>query len=405
MKKKLFLLVLLLNAILIASCGNGDEATPQTTGSISGIIIDSSFHSVENATVSTSPASSQLLTKIDGSYKIEDISPGTYTVLASKTGVGSGTATIEVIAGKTTTANITLSPLPPTTGIISGVVTDSTGTPIANAEVTTNPSTSHLTSSANGTFTFSSVIPGTYIVQATQGLRTGKTSSIVTAGAVQNITIVIGLDNGPTEGLIAFYPFNNDTKDYSGNGFDLTLEHGLFAASRKGESNGGLVMNGVGPTAVGVHDQRLNPSTITISFWVKMTFPQVSGSQGMIFLSKYIVSTNNGYLFYCIGSGFFWLYGLGSSSAFCTTDKFPTDDAWHNIIGTADNNGTKLFIDGNLIVSGSWNGSPGPPTQAAPFAIGSPDTVNETPFGMIDDVRLYNRVLSPSEIQKLALDK
>ena len=126
----------------------------------------------------------------------------------------------------------------------------------------------------------------------------------------------------------------------------------------------------------------------------------------MIFLSKYVVSTNNGYLFYCFGSNFLWLYGQGSSgSTVSQTGSFPTDNNWHNIVGTADNTGTQIFIDGIKAAGALWSGTPGTPTQSAPFAIGSPDHVNKTPVGMMDDIRIYKRVLTDSEIQKLSNDK
>jgi len=97
--------------------------------------------------------------------------------------------------------------------------------------------------------------------------------------------------------------------------------------------------------------------------------------------------------------------GLGLILFFCKDNTYPTDDAWHNVIGTEDNSGVNLFIDGTQVASSTWAGAPGTPTQTAAFAIGSPDNVNATPAGLMSDIRIYNRVLTSSEIQTIAKDK
>jgi hypothetical protein len=137
---------------------------------------------------------------------------------------------------------------------------------------------------------------------------------------------------------------------------------------------------------------------------MKVPYPQVTGNQGMVFLGKYVISSNNGYFFYCIGTSFLWLYGNGNSYSYCQDNSFPTDSAWHNVVGTSDNTGTKLYIDGVKITSANWNGSPGTTNQTAHFSIGIQGNPI-IPQGIVDDIRIYNRVLTDTEIQALANDK
>jgi hypothetical protein len=67
---------------------------------------------------------------------------------------------------------------PPTTGTITGTITNATtGTPIAGAVVKLNPSGQTTTSGANGGYTLSNVAAGSYTLTATVGVRCGPSGS------------------------------------------------------------------------------------------------------------------------------------------------------------------------------------------------------------------------------------
>src|SRR6185437_9715005 len=85
---------------------------------------------------------------------------------------------------------------------------------------------------------------------------------------------------------------------------------------------------------------------------------------------------------------------------------FVTENKWYSVVGTFDSVNFKVYVNGKLVNTVS---APTPPlaigTSTAGISIGlngSGDIVNYPyPFkGIIDDIRLYNRVLSDSEIQK-----
>jgi len=73
------------------------------------------------------------------------------------------------------------------------------------------------------------------------------------------------------------------------------------------------------------------------------------------------------------------------------------DNEWHHIFGIIDrvNNIMKLYVDGNLIGSKTVNTNPG---AGGSFRIGT-NWDNSNPFdGIIDEVKIWNRALSESEI-------
>jgi hypothetical protein len=94
----------------------------------------------------------------------------------------------------------------PTTGTISGTVTDaSTSARISGASVSTQPTTTTVTTNAQGNFTISNVSPGAYTVTASvSGYSTDSTSITVTAGqtAIANLALQPATATGTISGTV-----------------------------------------------------------------------------------------------------------------------------------------------------------------------------------------------------------
>lgn len=411
---KIHTLSLFLFTVLFAtgllSCDSTSPETTQTTGTISGIVVDSSGSPVEQALIYTVPPTSQIFSAAQGNYKLENVSPGAYSVLASRSTVGSGTASISVIECKTTTANIILSPMPPTKGSITGKVLDADGSSVDSVTISTLPQTIETISSTNGDFVLANIEAGTYTLVANKsGFTEGTKSVVVLAGKVTGTTIILGREGAlPTNGLIASYPLDGDGNDVSGNNFHLSLSNTSFISSRLGGTAKALVFDGVSSEATGVHNAVLDPAAITLSFWIKAPQPSLGSDSGMTLLGKYINASVNGYVCYLQGPKIIWYYAWGNPNhTFCRVDNTVTDNNWHHILGTADGNGAKLFIDGVLVETNTWLGTSGVTTQTAPITLGfiEPKSFGGRFVGAIDDIRIYNRVLSEKEITDLSLEK
>jgi hypothetical protein len=102
------ILVILVLFLLLTSCILGETLRPSTTtGEISGVVIDSSDGSpIPFANVITEPPTSSVTTDADGRYSISGVSPGNYTVIASRQDNTSRGVRVAVAAGETTTADL-----------------------------------------------------------------------------------------------------------------------------------------------------------------------------------------------------------------------------------------------------------------------------------------------------------
>jgi hypothetical protein len=140
--KKLFLLTLTL--MLFASM-----AFAQTTGSVSGTVVDDSNNPVGGAMINMMATDGSHLdyhtqSLNDGTFAIANVEEGNYFAIASKMMIGHDIDTVDVVAGQNTVVNFVLGnqpppppPPPPPQGIgsISGTVVDSLNNPIADAMV------------------------------------------------------------------------------------------------------------------------------------------------------------------------------------------------------------------------------------------------------------------------------
>ncbi|MCG2824966.1 MAG: DUF2341 domain-containing protein, partial [Thermoplasmatales archaeon] len=78
-------------------------------------------------------------------------------------------------------------------------------------------------------------------------------------------------------------------------------------------------------------------------------------------------------------------------------------NTWHHVVGTYDGNEQKLYIDGNLVDSVTWSGTP----AIAPGCTIGRDYEWAAQYwtGTIDEVRIHNRALSADEIKSIYEEK
>ena len=92
--------------------GCGEEGTnpqPATTGTIQGKVLNGvTGESIEGVSITTDPPTQSVTSTTAGTFTISNVIPTRYTVTASKVGYSSNSVEVQVTAGATTTANITL---------------------------------------------------------------------------------------------------------------------------------------------------------------------------------------------------------------------------------------------------------------------------------------------------------
>ena len=146
----------------------------------------------------------------------------------------------------------------------------------------------------------------------------------------------------------------------------------------------------------------LEGSKVSVSAWVK-----AYGSPGDY---RYIVTKGaNGcctgsYGLYTGANGGLEFYAATSPTTYVVSpDAAPAiwDGKWHNVVGTFDGSSVRVYIDGQQVGSGSPDSSPiqyNLPT-ASNLVIGDYPWCPGLDFkGDIDEVKVFNRALSPAEI-------
>ena len=203
----------------------------------------------------------------------------------------------------------------------------------------------------------------------------------------------------PSGNLLAWYPFNSNANDESGNGNDPVVIKAGLTSDRNSILNKAYAFNGFNKQYILSHNQTLpkGNSSRTISIWLYPT-GVVDSSQTLTafsFGSQEISKSN------MVGMFNNSIRYLGLLDDLEVTYNYSLNQ-WLNIITTFDGTSAKIYANGSLIGSGNksnWN------TFASGFlCIGTrPDTLNGFFNGKIDDIAVWGRVLTFNEIHSVYL--
>ena len=210
---------------------------------------------------------------------------------------------------------------------------------------------------------------------------------------------------GIDDGLLAHYTFDTcDAYDSSGHHHDGTLVGD--AACAAGVSGNALVFNRSWVSVSDALELGMTSSLErTISVWVKPTEVALEG-----IISKYThfdVPVCNYYarLDGTADGNQIVLTGQGTDAMFVPVSKSLPDTWSHFVFVMKEGSGqSKIYLDGLLLASGTLTYNTSLTSNA--LVIGAVFGADEDQFfsGMIDEVRIYDRVLSESEIQYLYED-
>ncbi len=220
----------------------------------------------------------------------------------------------------------------------------------------------------------------------------------------------------PGNGLIAWYPFNNNANDESGNKNNGELNGGIIPATdRFGNSCGALrFMNKGSYISVPNSVSLKSPSTaLTIAAWVRPEPANASNDLNLILLAKPGVDDGPDIKpQYCfqIKRTFGDSYSnISLARDFSFEDRqynnHPLEfNHWYFIAVTYDDDFVQVYQDGKLIAQAPKTKAFTPNDFA--MEIGRDIVSGKQYFnGCIDDLRIYNRGLSPFEINALFTDQ
>jgi uncharacterized protein (DUF2141 family) len=145
------------------------------------------------------------VTNAEGRFGFSPLRPGVYKVEAFKRGVGTGVGRVEVAAGQTANIRIELR-AEPRTGQIIGLVNDSAGNPVGEANVVVrrgDREVARTVSGADGRYVFPNLPAGDYVVfAAKRGVGEGRAAATVVAGS--SVRAIITLQGAQAGSLTVF---------------------------------------------------------------------------------------------------------------------------------------------------------------------------------------------------------
>gem|GEM_PF-2437549 len=207
-------------------------------------------------------------------------------------------------------------------------------------------------------------------------------------------------------GLVAHYPFDGTADDISGNSHHGTANGTTATLDKHGNSNSAYAFDGIDDYIRIPYHPEIEPSFFTIALWAK-TSQQTWGN--IITSDPDGAHCHHGYAlgFAYQNIGYFH-FGVDPSqncndgNAVHIPIDITNDGQWHHIVSTFGGL-PELYVDGNFLGSGLF--LPYPKTNA-PVHIGvnprSASWIGNNFFrGAMDDLRIYNRVLSSKEIKLL----
>jgi len=218
-----------------------------------------------------------------------------------------------------------------------------------------------------------------------------------TNGSLTSASALLSISNyfpGIWQGLAAYYPFNGSAMDWSGNG-----DNGVLAGNAKygpGIKGQGLLLDGSSSGVQLGNPTNLWLQNLSIATWVKRASTSVVsyGSNG----SGVIAAGSPGaYILYMNSDGSLVFAQLGNSSYLLGPSI--TDTNWHQIVLTKVGANIVFYVDGmpkstqSYNVTFTFNGSLGVGYR--------PDNADNSFYGTLDELRIYNRALSTNDVMQL----
>jgi hypothetical protein len=201
------------------------------------------------------------------------------------------------------------------------------------------------------------------------------------------------------QGLVAYYPFNGNADDASGNGNDGDINEGTgseptLTTDRFGNANSAFSFDGNGDYITTTSWSNLTTEGLTLSAWINISlidgtttiFGDSNGLIDFYLTSNQITFSRHGFedvADFTVTSSSVWLHVVGTMSN----------------IGASESNTIKLYIDGEFKDTATQTNSV---ISESTETLDIGKRVNFQDFkGKIDDVRIYNQSLNVSDVYDL----
>lgn len=203
------------------------------------------------------------------------------------------------------------------------------------------------------------------------------------------------------QGLVAYYPFNGNANDESGNRNHGTVYGATLTADRFGNAECAYYFDGENDYIEISDNASLRPQYLSISAWA-----YTESSKGTL-LGKSVYS-NAANEQYALGADHFY-FNIKRNSAcqpgygwnWVGNSGYSLYN-WYHVIGTYDGFMMKIFVNGLLVATNTNTQGPIDGCEGGNLRIGKWWASDPLIFkGKLDDIRIYNRALNQDEVTAL----
>lgn len=216
-----------------------------------------------------------------------------------------------------------------------------------------------------------------------------------------------------TNGLMAYYPFNGNANDESGNGNSAAINGAVLVNDRFGNSNSSYKFT-ANSDIISTSSSSLKPQVLSVSLWFIINSPWSYTTLNLFSIYKDSNTLTGGFVIRLDQND--TSYGVGNYKIYCAINDaniasltvaspsytFSQLNRWNNLIVTKSDTQINIYLNGIVVKNQDVSGSIDYANTV--LQIGNKRNINSNPLGVriIDDVRLYNRVITQDEISYLA---
>ena len=238
-------------------------------------------------------------------------------------------------------------------------------------------------------------------------MRLAQARTADTSGVVLDFLMVSAVPL--PEGAFAWWTAGGNALDTFGQNNGTLMNGAMFGAGEVGE---GFSVDGTASYVKIPSDSSLNPANqFSVEFWLKPDANNaMNDNQGLVTSDFYGIEISNGY-WGNMGLNFYLSPDEGMTWNMISTANSGgaaiTAGAWHHVAGTYDGTNMQLYVDGQAwgnpyACSGAISAMPAEGFLAIGSEAGRVVCGCDRYFkGLIDEVTLYYRALSPSEVAGL----
>ncbi len=202
------------------------------------------------------------------------------------------------------------------------------------------------------------------------------------------------------DGLVIYYKFDNNMADSSGNNNHANGVNFYYSTSRFNVTNQAIHFNGVNARVLDIIPSYFSDRA-SVSAWFK-----TEDSRNQSIVSKYDANIGKGFEIGTTPLGEVYLKGENGKGDLIALKSSPglyTTGMWHHIVGIVNDSLWQLYLDGQLVNFVTTENKDIDLSNDMQISVGFTDfgiLFGDPMFflGSIDDVRLYNRSLTPEEV-------